>query len=46
MNTNDYLYVKKINSLEEPCAGCARPYGYKNAMALSADTRSFTVSSI
>lgn len=31
-------------SLEEPCAGCARPYGFKNAMTLSTDTRSFNVS--
>lgn len=31
-------------SLEEPCAGCARPYGFKHAMTLSTDTRSFSVS--
>lgn len=28
----------------EPCAGCAAPYGYKNAMPLSTDTYRFSVS--
>lgn len=30
-------------SLVEPCDGCAAPYGYKNIMRLSQDTRHFAV---
>ncbi|XP_055305267.1 integrin beta-PS isoform X2 [Sitodiplosis mosellana] len=36
-------YVSTVpKNLEEPCAGCARPYGFRHAMSLSMDTRSFT----
>lgn len=30
--------------LEEPCDGCAAPYGYRHIMPLTTDTRTFAVS--
>lgn len=34
-----------VLSLIAPCDNCAAPYGFKNVMALSKDTRFFSVSS-
>lgn len=42
-NTN-FINYSKINSLKEPCDGCAAPYGYRNHMPLSQNTRRFAVS--
>lgn len=40
------LHSQTIQSLKEPCPGCAAPYGYHNVMRLSTDTRQFSVSRI
>jgi len=43
-----FLYnisVFSLLSLEQPCTGCAAPYGYHNVMSLSQDTSRFAVSS-
>merc|ERR1740123_125641 len=35
-------YVSTVpRKLEEPCEGCAAPYGFKHHMSLSSDTRTF-----
>lgn len=41
-----HLMNCSINSLREPCTGCAAPYGFYNAMSLSGDTSTFSVSFI
>ena len=38
------LWFLKRSRLEEPCDGCAAPYGYHNIMPLTTDVQYFAVS--
>jgi hypothetical protein len=42
---NSCSIIVVVNSLKEPCPGCAAPYGFHNVMALSTNTYRFAVSS-
>lgn len=39
-----HLFV--FSSLDEPCTGCAAPYGFRNIMSLSNNANRFSVSHV
>ncbi len=38
------IILRYVFRLEEPCDGCAAPYGFQHAMPLSENTNTFSVS--